>query len=29
MGEMAEDLKSLKWNTVRDITSNLTDFREG
>ncbi|EPE30232.1 Arabinanase/levansucrase/invertase [Glarea lozoyensis ATCC 20868] len=29
MGEMAEDLKSLKGSTVRDITSNLTDFREG
>lgn len=29
MGELGDDLISIKWDTVEDITANLTGFREG
>ncbi|KAH8658623.1 glycoside hydrolase family 43 protein-like protein [Tricladium varicosporioides] len=29
MGELGDDLISVKWDTVVDITANLTGFREG
>jgi beta-xylosidase len=29
MGELGDDLISMKWDTVADITANLTSFREG
>lgn len=29
MGELGEDMISMKWDTVIDITANMTSFREG
>lgn len=29
MGELGDDMISIKWDTVADITANLTGFREG
>ena len=29
MGELGDDMISMKWDTVKEITANLTDFREG
>ncbi|KAH7408023.1 glycoside hydrolase family 43 protein-like protein [Cadophora sp. MPI-SDFR-AT-0126] len=29
MGELGDDMTSMKWDTVKDITANLTNFREG
>ncbi|KAH7305105.1 beta-xylosidase/Xylanase [Rhexocercosporidium sp. MPI-PUGE-AT-0058] len=29
MGELGDDMVSMKWDTVKEITANLTNFREG
>ncbi|KAK0099384.1 hypothetical protein ONS95_003542 [Cadophora gregata] len=29
VGELGDDMISMKWDTVKEITANLTDFREG
>ncbi|KAH6722690.1 beta-xylosidase/Xylanase [Leptodontidium sp. MPI-SDFR-AT-0119] len=29
MGELGDDMISIKWDTVKEITANLTSFREG